>query len=839
LTILSSGREIGFQISYLKKGFMKILFSGKSRFPFRWLLVLIIALSSCSSFTDEKIKTSTNLEIGDETVVATQTIPSSGGTVEVNAAGSEIDGLEIVVPSNCYSGTRTFKISTAPITSYTLGQYFNPITPLIQIENGGGYADGIMEITIPVTIPDGQIPLGFYYDEINGTLEAIPVKDYTSKSITLLTRHFMPVSELSSTDETLKSGGIKVDPTANLVISSISESILKGKPIISSGYKVGTDDWEFTNYGSYIADGGHCAGQNMCTMWYYFEKKMKGEDNLFGRFSTVPSLWQDNAIGYRFCSVVHNDLEWDGKVSTFFSEYIDKNQGLDKLKLYSIAGAMLTTGEPQGIGIYRQTGTNTNGSPKYGGHDLICYQVAINDGKLYISDPNKPGVEQFIEFKNNKFEPYIAKLNGNAASNPYPFVTWYAKTAYIEWDKIGKRYSELLDSTIGNKAPNTFPAYTIWVKGKADSELKNGYTTNSDTLRCMVASDGTNRGFNIGGKWYIWLDMFDVKGANIGIWDNKGTGTVILKPGLNKIGFYVYSLKTGVTDGNGNYTPLFIDFKWFTINCSKLEIVPNPITGSPGDEITLTASTGGTAPQSAKYVWNFGDGTSDVTVTSDSTVIHKFSNEGNYTVSVKLYNNSTNILVSQATAVANIGSGILSKLQKCKYVSVYLTGVMTVNLGFSIYEIPMISSSPVASEPTNTYPLKWSGTSFTTTYNNEGGGTQDVGTRSGTISGSLSADGLIVETLTANQTILRFFVDPKGTTTTEESISLKNVPFDGTYNINEQFYKVVGFSIGQSLTSVSYQWETNWDDGTHSDPEYLTNVDYENANLQVVFSGSN
>jgi hypothetical protein len=817
---------------------MKNLFSGRTRFPFKWLVVLTLTLSSCSSFNVEKVKPSTNLEIGNETVVASQSVSTSGGTVMVDSPGSEIDGLAISVPKNSYSDSRTFKISTAPIINNTLGQYFNPITPLIQIENGGGYANSIMEITIPINISAGEVPLGFYYDEITGTLEAIPIKEFTSTSITLLTRHFMPASDLSPADETLKSGGIKVDPTANLVISSITESILKGKAIISSGFQVGKDDWEFPNYGSYIADGGHCAGQNMCAMWYYFEKKLKGEGNLFEKFSTVPSLWQDNAIGYRLCSVIHNDLAWEGTFIDFFDKYIDTNQERDKLKLYMIAGAMLTTGEPQGIGIYRKTGTNTDGSPKYGGHDLICYQVAINEGKLYISDPNKPGVEQFIEFKNNKFEPYIAKLNGHAASNPYPFVTWYAKTAYIEWDKIGKRYAELLDSTIGNKAPNTFPACTIWVKGKADLELKNGFSTNSDTLRCMVECPTASYVFNVNGKKYIRFSVYKDDGTQIDHWEDNGKGYTILKPGLNKIGVYVFARKQGVVDNNGNLCDLFINFKWFNVYYSKLEIVPNSISGAPNDEMTFTASTGGTAPKNAKYVWNFGDGTSEVSVKNDSTITHTFSKEGNFDVSVKLYDNSTNKLIGEATAKANIGISLLNDLQKCKYISIYLNAIFTVNLGFTINEIQMISSTPVTSEPTKIYPLKWSGNSFTTTYNNEGGGTQDVGTRSGTISGTLSADGLTIETLTANQTILRFFVNPKGTTTTEENISLKNVPFDGTYNINEQFYKVVGSSVGLSVNSVTYQWESNWDDGTHMDPEYITTADYENANLGVVFSGS-
>ena len=394
------------------------------------ILMLIIAIaaiftfSTCDSFNFEREKPSKNLEINSIDELLEELIPSNGGIINVQATGSVIDGMQIKIPENSYPVSKTFSISTADIENHKFGDNFNPITPLIIVENGGGYADGIIEITIPINISQGEIPLGFYYNEISGTLESIPTKEYSNNSITLLTRHFMSESDLKNETSAEKSSPVPVSTASKLVVSSISESLINASPIISSGFMVGTDDWEFTNYGSYIAPGGHCAGQNMAAMWYYYEQKLQGKEQLFGRFSTLDNIWQDNAIGYRFCSVIHADLEWDGYMVSLFDKLIDKNQELDKMKFYTIAGAMLVTGEPQGIGIYRQTGTYADGSPKYGGHDLICYQIAPNEGKLFISDPNEPGNGQTILLKIDKFEPYLAKENGNATSHPYPFVTY-------------------------------------------------------------------------------------------------------------------------------------------------------------------------------------------------------------------------------------------------------------------------------------------------------------------------------------------------------------------------------------------------------------------------------
>ncbi|HEX7584951.1 MAG TPA: FISUMP domain-containing protein [Prolixibacteraceae bacterium] len=622
-------------------------------------ICLLMFAISCSLFNKDDVKPenklTTSIEIGQTNEVASSTINSSGGSIKISNPATPVDGLEITIPANSFSSAQTVKVAYAEIKSHQFGQYFNPISPMITITCDGGYSSEIMSVTIPVKVPEGNIPLGFFLDETTGKLEGIPIENYTANSITLLTRHFLPGSKLHTNGLSLKSASATTANGANIIISSISESLLNSQPIIASGFKPGIDDWEFVNYGSYIATGGHCAGQNMTAMWYYFEKKPT-DGNLFNKFSDNANLWQDDAKGYRFCSVIHNDLDWDGTVATLFDKYIDKNQEMDKLKLYTIAGAMLVTGEPQGIGIYRQTGTKADGTPKYGGHDLICYQVSTSGGKLYISDPNTPGTGQSIDFTNTKFQPYLAKLNGNDASHPYPFVTYYAKTAYIEWNKIGQRYGELVSNTIGTVAPNTFPAYTIWQKGKVDSELKDGLVTNSDTLRCTVECPTTERGFHVNNKWLIWFNLYDEKGNEIDKWEGSGKGYVILNPGLNKIGFYIYSQKNGAVDSNGNYNDLFIDFKWITVNYSTLSIDPNPLQGEPEKEYKLTAQSKGSAPKSAKYVWDFGDGSSQATIQNDSTVTHTFAKEGTFNVKVELYDNSNNKKVAEATSLGQISS---------------------------------------------------------------------------------------------------------------------------------------------------------------------------------------
>ncbi|MEI6275078.1 MAG: FISUMP domain-containing protein [Prolixibacteraceae bacterium] len=594
-----------------------------------------------------------NLEIGPVVEISSASISTGGGSVKISKADTPLNGMEIVIPANSFASSRTFKVSSAEIKSHQFGPNFSPVSPMINISCDGGYAKELMSVTIPVKIAAGYFPLGFYFDETTGKLEGIPVKSYTSSSVTLLTRHFLPASQLKSGSVTLKSAGTG----SNIIISSISESLLTGQPIIASGFKPGVDDWEFANRGSYIAYGGHCAGQNITAMWYYFEKKPTA-GNLNNKFSDNPKLWQDDARGYRFCSVIQSDLEWDGMVAGMFAKYVDKNPDLDQLKFYTTAGTMLITGEPQAIGIYRVKGTSTDGTVQYGGHALICYQIAVSAGKMYISDPNFPGVEQTIQLKNKLFEPYIGKSEAGDVSMTYPFITYYAKTAVIEWPKIAARYGELQDNTIGTVPPYTFPEYTIWQKeGVALYGLKDGLVMTNDTLRTMVDCPTAENFYNnVPGKKPIPWTAFDVSGNRIDNYVGFGSGYVILKPGVNQIGYYIYGWRTASKNAVGDFNDRFIDFKWITVNYIPLLIEPNPLNGEPSKEYTLTAKSKGGAPKVSKYTWDFGDGSSAVTVQNDSTVKHTFAKTGTFSVKVELYNSANNSKLTEAIGSAKIAS---------------------------------------------------------------------------------------------------------------------------------------------------------------------------------------
>ena len=541
------------------------------------LLVAILILVSCSDYLNydygkESATDLKNIKIGTLTEATTAEIGNLGGTITVAAEGTAVDGIKIKIPAKAFSSTQTFIISYAEIISHEFGENFNPISPFISVKCDGGYANELISVTIPVTVPEGSVPVGFMYNAESGKLEGMPVKSYSSTSITLVTRHFLPGSSLLPSAGALKLSRVPQAFGANIIISSIPDSLLEMNPVISSGFSPGVDDWEFINDGSYINSKGQSTGQNAAALWYYFEKKTS-LGPLFGQFSNNDQLWQDNSLGYRFCSVLQEDLYGSERISTSFEYFIDKLQDLDHYNLLLIAATMLVTGEPQAVATYHLRGLDERGGSRYSGHVLICYQISMNEGKLYIADPNEPGSSRTIGYEDGNFEPYQSKFSGHSQAVTYPFITYFAKTALLDWITISGRYKELENRTIGTMTPNAFPEYTVTLPDLNSQPLADGLITNDDTLRFSVICPSAEVYFDMNGTRLTGMMVFDEYGNRIDEQEGKSNAKmdlksgsyVVLKRGINKLGCYVIGWRSDDKDSKGLYYDQFIDFRWFSV----------------------------------------------------------------------------------------------------------------------------------------------------------------------------------------------------------------------------------------------------------------------------------
>lgn len=471
-----------------------------------------------------------DMTTGPKVDSAQQAVNSTGGTISIVKPGDPLDGFAISVPPKSFTDSRIFKISSAPITGNTFGGDINPVSPMITVENGSGYSDEVMYVRVPVRVPDGNFAMGFIYDEKTRQLEGMPMVGRDDGSITLATRHF-----------------------SNFFISIIEKALLKKDT--DSGFRPGIDDWQFTNYGSYIAPGGHCEGQSISAMWYYCTQPDGKDMCLFERYDNngekpaTPDLWQDDSLGYRFSSVIQAEPKlqsardlWTnlgGKQWQLINNKWELKdiQGIGDENIFSLFSySIRATGEPQEVVIWSSAG---------GGHSMIVYKMVGN--ALYICDPNYPGNtdRKIIYYAGDgKFKPYNSGANkkeidaGNGKA--YESIQYSGKSTLVSWDVIAKRWAELKNKSVGN---DKFPQYALSVAGLAGTmtPLVDGYTTGQKMLTIKTNSN------TIG--VYIYRDGAELK------FDNSGA--IELKPGDNKVGIYV----VGLINNNWQY----IDFKYFNV----------------------------------------------------------------------------------------------------------------------------------------------------------------------------------------------------------------------------------------------------------------------------------
>ncbi|MBE0556185.1 MAG: hypothetical protein IH628_03045, partial [Proteobacteria bacterium] len=429
--------------------------------------------------------TSRGISTGATVPVYEMDVPTTGGTVTVSTEDCPIKGMEITVPDSAFPESRTFSISYAPVQSHSYGANFNPISPMIVVRNGGGYSDEPMIIRIPVKVQSDEFAMAFLYNELTGTLEGMPILAADASSITVATRHFA-TSQISNFAPDEKRASKRIaDAFANIIISSIKESSLKGQQILTTGFTPGKDDWEFTNRGSVLASGGHCAGQSLSMMWYYYEQRLNGAGQLFHSLDRLyipctngDSLWMDNPKGYKFASIIQkeyvNFASWmDGQLRKL------RDSSGHSIGWRAFQYSMLLTGEPQYVALRRQKADGAQA-----GHAIITHKISVTEKKIFVTDPNYPGQERSIVFSDPYFAPYDTKQNANEpASEQYPWIAYIAKTCLVNWSAITARFAEVQAGTIGTVAPYLFPQVSL--RDKTENAVISpsaDYVSSRDTL---------------------------------------------------------------------------------------------------------------------------------------------------------------------------------------------------------------------------------------------------------------------------------------------------------------------------------------------------------------------
>lgn len=495
------------------------------------------------------------LELGSAQPISAQTITPAGGEIAINDPANTLDGFALIVPAGANSETINFDITATPIMSHNFGSLFNPITPLITINNGHGFAAAPMTVRIPIQLDADEFAMAFYYDRTTGKLEGIPSLAQDGQSITILTSHF---SELLVS---------KAD------YAELDRLVAAGP--VDSGFRPGRDDFLAPNYGSFAltAQNGHCAGQSIAALSFYTSHRLQKQslrDNPMvdnSQFDETPDFFWDDALAYRLCSQLHDlyDQNW--------SRAYDYMRNIDEeLTYYNFLYAVKMTGAPQYIDIRTTDGTS--------GHAMIVYQVTRD--ALWIADPNLPGDQtrkieaaRTMDLDKDRervmLGSYLAKPDANGKIAEYSWIAYYGVNALINQQAVDSNWQTVLagqDAAAGifppaqdivvmtGKDASGFGIVTHLTNGLSlnisEAQLAEVDPVNPTTLYIASAANtaGEKLTFYRGTKYLA--EFSDLSSANNRFYQLK------LQPGANDIGV-LYTQ----TDAAGD--DAYIDFYRFTV----------------------------------------------------------------------------------------------------------------------------------------------------------------------------------------------------------------------------------------------------------------------------------
>ncbi|MBD2701864.1 hypothetical protein IC229_14535 [Spirosoma sp. BT702] len=523
--------------------------------------------------------------------VASQMIPTTGGTLIVNNIDPTLNGLKIQVPNKAYTANKAFKVSYAPIIKHDIGPDFNPLTPLIHIENGGGYADSMMTLTIPINLPPNHYAIAMMYSKEKG-FELLPTISSSNTEIKVKTNHldFEQLSTKGINSHNLHGKGAQAATGSavlaegvNIAVSSIylPDLFLGKNP--TTAFEPGHDDWEFINLGSYPQKAriGICSGMSVTAMWYYenikwnfnnmgaVRSQLFANSNFQERFSPgmppfADNLWMDNLKGMRFATAaqIATDFRVRNVLKTFSIEHKLEN---DRAIMNELRYFFRITKRPFYLGMKKDNDDI--------GHAVVVY--GINDQGLLIADPNKPG-------KKSTTVPYypgqgLSYLTRARADKPVHEFSYFYCIPPSFLNSESSLYEMWQKSEAGTLGDEDFPPQV--------------FAINSDP-NLIIEKDIE---LSVAGSFSI-TQLTDCPDCTINLLNELGdnypsvNGTYTLPPGNNKVGFYVKR--------NGEW----YDFKWLTIK------LPSPITTHQVSSVTATSAQvkGIIQNYSADHIIKFG-----------------------------------------------------------------------------------------------------------------------------------------------------------------------------------------------------------------------------------------
>ena len=294
--------------------------------------------------------------------------------------------MEIKIADSSFNQASSLLVSAQKIATFTFGAGFEAASPLININTNGNVASKPVEIKVPATVANNKIPVAYYLNSVSGELEPVPVKSFSSDSISFTAQTFSSAVNLSG-----KIRGSFVMPSDGFIMNLVPDSILSES--VSSDFSL-EDACAVAAWPTTVATEPADAISAL-TMFYYNLKARYGAAKFSTLYpGTLANQWQDNVETLRYYSMIqHFEMDAWNKHKMGLTGRIPED---GKITLVQVKDCFKRTKRPVFIAMF------DSGLSKV---QLVVAYKAVGS-KIYFVDPVRPTEERYIELSGSSFGTY-------------------------------------------------------------------------------------------------------------------------------------------------------------------------------------------------------------------------------------------------------------------------------------------------------------------------------------------------------------------------------------------------------------------------------------------------
>ncbi len=753
----------------------------------------LVLLGSCGK-DESDIVDSGKIKTGPRIEIFRQIVPAAGAFLQVSTANAQVDSMSLQIRPGTYSEDKEFVISYYEIQSHAFGAQFNPVSPLIEVENGGAFGNKVMYMSFKTAAAVHQKLAPFYYDRASGRLESIPIISSVGGRITIAVRHF-----------------------SLIVVGAFEKEVVELGGFYETYFDPELNGWSFANEGTW-SSLGNCAGMSMGAAYYYQNRKtsllLKEHFDNNGYGFKTPQVPVDDADGLRFVSALQDlyNKTWEGGYSDVFAANFSST---DEDNFWSMAYSMYLNHDPQLLYVGNAINSQYAHMVLATAFEFIGDEVHI---KIY--DPNYPkqlGIMKYNAIE-NRFLPYVSAENAQAIENNryYEFrqIVHIPLSSIVSVSQVDALFLKTANHTI---ASELFPSYEVYA---------NPLDTRFSKVKLKEAFQGDINKLPFD-EFYITVETAGASDTlkfsealhylnpQTNLWEVQDPSGLLklLQPKGHWLGVHV----TGERFGNSK---IWVGFHYYKIEIQKIWLEAKPEEASPNQEVEFTVRSNGMIPDGARLSWDFGNGKKK-TVYNDTITSSTYSTAGEYNVAVQVFDVAAN------KEFGNASIKIQVKEKQYDRLNISFTGNNAGDKPFlfddghqeatlSYSNVPAFYALP---------KLTWSGLSFNAEF--DYGDTTTFYKQ--TMEGILSADLSTIKELKAS------YYTESDQSIYESSVIFKNLPIKER-DSEQMLIDIRGIATNDYFVNASAMLKIKMPNGSIVTKYSLNNVDRSKARIYVYFS---